>query len=187
MATNRRLVASSGADFYPTPAWVTRALLKAETFEGGIWEPACGNCDMANELETGGYTVRVSDIASRDVPVHQLDFLSDHGIRADNIVTNPPFNIAEDFVLKALSCVEHKAAFFLRTAFLESATRWRSIFSTAPPARVHIFSERASLYPAGKTAKGGGTTSYAWFVWDKAVPPGPPQIFWIPPGAKTKD
>jgi hypothetical protein len=30
------------ANFYPTPPEATRALLSVETFDGLIWEPACG-------------------------------------------------------------------------------------------------------------------------------------------------
>lgn len=29
-------------EFYPTPPEATRALLSVETFDGSIWEPACG-------------------------------------------------------------------------------------------------------------------------------------------------
>jgi len=30
-------------DFYPTPPEATNALLDRETFDGPIWEPACGD------------------------------------------------------------------------------------------------------------------------------------------------
>ena len=35
------------ADFYPTPDYATEELLKREQFEGGMWEPACGNGAIA--------------------------------------------------------------------------------------------------------------------------------------------
>jgi hypothetical protein len=46
MVTNRRLVETS-PDFYPTPEWATELLLMHEKFKGTIWEPACGEGDMA--------------------------------------------------------------------------------------------------------------------------------------------
>lgn len=37
-------------DFYPTPPAAVRALLSVETFEGAIWEPACGDGAIAGAL-----------------------------------------------------------------------------------------------------------------------------------------
>ena len=40
-------------NFYPTPPEATRALLSVETFDGPIWEPACGQGHIAKVLEAG--------------------------------------------------------------------------------------------------------------------------------------
>jgi len=34
-------------DFYPTPAWVTEALLRHVPFPAGVWEPCCGDATEA--------------------------------------------------------------------------------------------------------------------------------------------
>lgn len=34
-------------DFYPTPKYAVEELLKRETFEGNIWECACGEGDIS--------------------------------------------------------------------------------------------------------------------------------------------
>ncbi|MGL1659540.1 hypothetical protein ACSTH1_23845, partial [Vibrio parahaemolyticus] len=39
------------ANFYPTPPEATRALLSVETFDGSIWEPACGKGHIADVLK----------------------------------------------------------------------------------------------------------------------------------------
>ena len=78
-----------------------------------------------------------------------------------------------------------KFALLLRLAFLEGANRANTIFSKTPPARVWVFSERITFYPSGVEPKGGGTTAYAWFVWDKEAP-GRTEVKWFKPGYKSK-
>ena len=70
-------------------------------------------------------------------------------------------------------------------AFLEGANRANTIFLTHPPARVWIFSERITFYMKDAERAGSGTTAYAWFVWDKAAPPGT-ELRWLKPGYKAK-
>jgi len=59
--------------------------------------------------------------------------------RAENIVTNPPYNAAEGFVRSGLSQSGKKFALLLRLAFLEGSNRANTIFSKAPPSRVWVF------------------------------------------------
>ena len=167
MATHRRLAASQGADYYPTPAWGTRALLRHVTFRGEILEPCCGNGAMSEVLRESGQTVISSDIVDRGYGA-VCDFL-DSKTSVDNIVTNPPFNQAEELLLHALSLARRKVCFLLRTAFLESRRRYESIFQATPPAKLLVFSERLTMYPSAFARSSGGTTSYAWFVWERGV------------------
>jgi hypothetical protein len=41
--TIKRVADLDGPDFYPTPAWATRALIDNERFHGEVWECACGD------------------------------------------------------------------------------------------------------------------------------------------------
>lgn len=41
--TKTRFPKRAPFEFYPTPPEATRALLSVETFDGTIWEPACGD------------------------------------------------------------------------------------------------------------------------------------------------
>lgn len=184
MVSNRRLVEAEGPDFYPTPEWGTQALLKYVSFDGPILEPCCGDGAMAEVLKAAGHPVLASDIVDRgygDV----CDFLSWRGSCA-NIVTNPPFNVAEPLLAHALTVATHKVAFLLRTAFLESRRRWEQFYRIAPPSELLIFSERLSMYPKGYEVNGGGTTSYAWFIWDKTDADPVTRVNWIEPGLKPK-
>jgi len=85
------------SDFYETPSWATQELLRFEKFEGGILEPACGLGAISRELEAKGYEVRSQDLEDRGYGTGNIDFLK-QGDSADNIVTNPPFSKALEFV-----------------------------------------------------------------------------------------
>jgi hypothetical protein len=177
--TQRRL-APAGADFYPTPAWGTEALCHYEKFDGPILEPCCGDGAMARVLTQHGYFVIPTDKYCRGYG-YQRDFF-DVKQRCANIVTNPPFGIAEQIVHHALNLATRKVAIFGRTAFLESVRRYESIYKDIPPSRVLIFTRRISLYADGeKGSMGGGTTSFAWFIWDVADIGKPTTIQWIDP------
>lgn len=185
---NRRII-DDGPDFYPTPAWGTEALLHYEKFSGEILEPCCGDgaiCKVLEERYKDGPIIG-SDLHYRGYG-HQRDFF-DYEYPFDNIVTNPPFSLAEDMLDHALGIARRKVAFFLRTAFLESTRRYNSFFRKRPPARVLVFTRRISLYPAGQAGvKGGGTTSYSSFVWNAEEPVRATTITWIDPliGAKKR-
>lgn len=180
--TLKRFADLDGPDFYPTPEWATVALIDNEKFEGEIWEPACGDGTMSRVLQTTGQRVRSSDLFTRGYGEGGVDFLKARK-RADNIVTNPPYNSAEGFVRIGVKLARKKFALLLRLAFLESANRYNTIFSVVPPSRVWVFSERITFYPAGAEVKGSGTTAYAWFVWDKDAPSGT-ELRWFKPGYK---
>lgn len=180
--SNRRVVAAEGPDFYPTPPWGTRALLRYVEFTGHILEPCCGDGAMAEVLKETGQEITASDIINRGYG-SERDFLSIQEPQT-NIVTNPPFNIAETLLAHALSLASQKVCFLLRTAFLESRRRYGSLYRLTPPAKLLIFTERLSMYPKGQEVHGGGTTSYAWFVWDKQNTSGTTVVEWIAPGLK---
>lgn len=182
--TMKRFADLDGPDFFPTPAWATYALIDNEQFEGDIWESACGNGAMSDVLEQTGQRVASSDLHDRGYGEAGVDFLISNR-RAANIVTNPPYNAAEGFVRAGLHKADRKFALLLRLAFLEGANRQRTIFTSTPPARVWVFSERITFYPAGAVQKGTGTTAYAWFVWDRDAP-GLTEMKWFKPGYRAR-
>ena len=182
--TTKRRADLDGPDFFPTPAWATQALVENERFDGGIWECACGDGAMARVLEEAGYKVRATDLYSRGYGETGVDFLNARA-KADNIVTNPPYNVAEAFVAQGLKLARRKFALLLRLAFLEGANRANTIFLKHPPSRVWIFSERITFYMKGAKQAGSGTTAYAWLVWDKDAKPGT-ALHWFKPGTKSR-
>jgi hypothetical protein len=168
-------------DFYPTPPAGTRALLAVERFDGPIWEPACGDGSMAKVLEAAGHEVIATDLVNRGFGAPQIDFLMEWQSLAPNIVTNPPFKLAEQFVNRALALTSGKVAILARLAWLEGRQR-RAFFEATPLARVWVFSGRLHMtkgeVPGVRGA--GGMIAFAWFVWQHGFA-GRPQLGWISP------
>lgn len=120
------------SEFFPTPEWATWGLLENEKFYGSIWECACGDGAMAAVLRQAGYAgVIASDLHDRgglaDGCRSGVDFLSTHKI-VRNIITNPPFSLAQKFAERAIHTAHAKAALLLPLAFLEGAARGRDFF-----------------------------------------------------------
>lgn len=163
-------------DYYITPDNAVEALLRAEEFVGNIWEPACGNGAISKVLETHGFQVRSSDLIDRGYGEGGQDFLiSDE--KADNIITNPPFKLAEEFIWKSLASTTGKVAMLCKLQFLEGAKR-RKLFETTPLARVHVFSKRIKMARNGIDNYGASMLCFAWFVWEHKYE-GEPVIRWI--------
>lgn len=166
-------------DFYPTPPDATRALLRLEKFGSQIWEPACGDGAISNVLSGAGHTVISTDLLDRGYGEPRIDFLMEQRLLAPEIITNPPFKLAEQFARHALDLGVQKLAMLLRLAWLEGTERKR-LFESTPLARVHVASRRLSMARGGTdVGKGGGSMiAFAWFVWDRAHE-GPPILSWF--------
>jgi hypothetical protein len=182
--TTKRNVDLDGPDFYPTPEWATFALIDNESLCGDIWECACGDGAMSNVLAETGSKVESSDLYDRGFGEIGHDFLTTTR-RHENIITNPPFHSAEGFVATGVKQAKRKFALLLGLAFLEGANRANTIFHRCPPSTVWVFCERITFYPRVAKVAGGGTTAYAWFVWDKDHK-GPTELAWLKPGYKAR-
>jgi hypothetical protein len=163
-------------DFYPTPAYVTTDILEREKFTGSVWEPACGDGAMSRVIELHGYQVISSDLFDRGYGETGIDFLLENR-KVGNIITNPPFLLAEKFVKHALEYSEGKVCMFLKLAFLEGAAR-KVLFQSTPLARVYVYSKRVSLQKDGVGKTGSGMIAFAWFVWEHGYK-GDPAVRWI--------
>ena len=166
-------------DFYPTPPTATQALLDREKFDGNIFEPACGDGAISKVCIDNGYDVFSTDLIYRGYGEGNKDFLRYNGPRFDNLITNPPFSLALEFVQKAKSITNNKVAMFLKTVFLESDGRFEMFHDKVFPLKyMYQFSYRVSIYKSGIKMKNSGLVAYAWFIWDKNYQ-GEPMIRWI--------
>jgi hypothetical protein len=130
--------------------------------------------------QAAGHECIASDIVDRGCADQVCDFLTCARPRA-NIVSNPPFSIAEKFAGHALHLAERKVAMLLPANWVQGNKRSRWLEST-PLRRVWFIAPRPSMPPAKGLAPGqkvgNGTTDYAWFVWLRGYD-GSPEIRWL--------
>lgn len=168
-------------DFYPTPPELTRALLSVESFEGGIWEPACGDGALSRELEEAGIRVVSTDLVDRGYGEPRRDFLFETAMPAGcaHVVTNPPFKLGEQFWERACALAPGKVAFLCRLTWLEGMRR-SEMFRQWPLARVWICPWRPK-FQRGRLATeddAAGMLAHAWYVRDPAHI-GEPTLRWL--------
>ncbi|CAO3404283.1 SAM-dependent DNA methyltransferase [Azospirillum palustre] len=178
-------------DFFPTPHWATRALCRHVIdghFPAGhhyaAWEPACGTGSMALPLAEYFGTVHASDVHHYGFGDGVHDFLGmvPAPVRADWIITNPPFRLGVQFARRAVELAGFGVALLVRTAFLESVDRHR-FFTEFPPAVVAQFVERVPMVKGRLSRTASTATSYAWIVWARGNTD--TRLRWIPPCRKA--
>lgn len=169
-------------DFYETPPEATVELLKREKFDGVIWEPAVGAGAISKIFAQHGYFVVGSDLRTDNIygDYPGRDFLTTsfpgQCPSPGSIVTNPPFKLALQFILRALSEPSvKKVAMFARIQLLESKERYLELWSKYPPVRVYIFSQRVTCHKEGVSIM-----AFCWYIWEKGYT-GRPELHWILP------
>ena len=169
-------------DFYATnPKAIELALPHLEKLglSKNVWECACGEGHISEVLKNNGYWVYSSDLINRGYG-EVRDFLSCEKIFDGDIVTNPPFKLASDFVKHGMSLIENgsKICLFLKIQFLESKER-KKLFEQYPLKKLLVYSERQQCCRNAEFDKYKATTQcYAWYVFEKGYV-GEPTIGWI--------
>ena len=169
-------------DYYATEPKAIHKLCQVETFTPMVWECACGGGHLVKALQENGYQVYATDIVDRGcAEMEQIDFFSVDYTPYD-IITNPPYKYAKEFVEHALKIVGNgrKVAMFLKLTFLESKSR-KELFEKYPPKKIWVFSERVQCAKNGdfeKAKKDGSAVAYAWYIWEKGYN-GETTIGWI--------
>jgi len=192
----QRHEADDSLDFFPTPPWATRALMehvlvplvgRDRLKDLGCWEPAAGAGDMARPLsEYFGY-VMATDIHPHGQIEHSYhDFLMPMLPRGfsgiDWIITNPPFALAEQFIVRAEQLANYGFSMLVRSAFLEGKGRYNRLFSKMRPTIVSQFAERVVMHKGKLSPTGSTATAYCWVTWARPFVPQP--LHWIPPCRK---
>lgn len=187
MSTTRKRV---DKDFYATPFEATEAILNKVKLHGSILEPACGEGHISKVLKLyyPNNVVISTDIVQRkdkfncDV-VGGIDFLTyDFGRKFDNIITNPPFNLAQEFIERALELSNDKVIMFAKIQLLEGNKR-KKMFESSPLKYVYVFTKRVNPLRNGEELDENGkpwssTMCFAWFVFEHNYK-GEPIIRWL--------
>jgi len=188
--SQKRDAPKAGRDDFPTSPWATRAFLRhammADVSGKTCWEPAANRGHMVRPLQERFGTVIGSDVHDYGFGFPVVDFLdgpspTDYGLPVHWIVTNPPFNRAEQFVARALDVATEGVAIFARNAFAEGKGRYSRLFQSYPPTRIFQYTERVSCVWGGLDRASRLATAYSWFIWDIGAGAGTTVFSWIPP------
>ena len=119
-----------------------------------------------------------STMAKAELPNELIkDFLKSNK-RVDNIVTNPPFNLATEFTLKAFELAKHKIVMLSKISYLEGVKRRELIFNKNKLEKVLIFTRRVPFKKESTQKLAGGLMAFGWFIYDVNYN-GKPSIDWI--------
>ena len=177
------------SDFYITPQEpISQFLEKFSNIETlkqdiKILDPCAGGNEKYDMpyfkvLESLGFNnIRTADIREDSQARFKLDFLNDvlDFEYFDLTISNPPFNLAIEFINKALNNTKNNGfvVMLLRLNFFGSQSR-QKFFAENMPKYCFVHSKRISFFPEdfeldGKVYKKGSTDSieYAHFVWQK--------------------
>jgi hypothetical protein len=163
-------------DWYVEPRWVVHLLLDVESVDGEVLDPCCGSGTIPSVCMERGLRASGSDIMDRGFGAVQDLFSLTESV--DNIISNPPYRIAEACTRATIQLARHKVALILPLTFWESQRR-HSLFHEHPPIRFWACGDRPSMppgvvsgvrdrygalvQPEGK----GGKAPYGWFVWQR--------------------
>lgn len=153
-------------DYYPTPSWMTRALInRVRPFD--VLEPCSGLDAIADVFRAKGQNPVTNDV-NPETPAHwHLDATEENTwvqlmeSRPMWGVTNLPFDLADAIVPLAVRYLPYFAT-ILRLSWLEP-TAARQRFLAANPPRTLIVLPRHDWRGNGST----DSVTSAWFVWEQ--------------------
>lgn len=170
-------------DYYATDPVAMELLLDIEQFSPDIWECACGEGHLSKVLESRGYHVMSTDLVDRGFGEPGVDFLKSDIMFDGDIITNPPYKFAKEFVEHAIEHVTngHRVAMFLKVQFLEGKAR-RELFEKYPPQYIYVSTNRICCCKNGdfspEQRKNNSAQAYAWYIWEKGFT-GEPTVRWF--------
>ena len=182
-ATNHSKFEREQHDYYATDPKAIELLLDKVRFSNDVWECACGEGHLSKVLKSRGYDVLSTDLIDRGYGEGGIDFLQDTRKFDGDIITNPPYKYAKEFVEHAIESVSdgHKVAMFLKLTFLEGKSR-RELFEKYPPKYIYVSTGRINCCKNGDFSKeqraNNSALAYAWFIWEKSFQ-GEPKIRWF--------
>ena len=112
-----------------------------------------------------------------------IDFLKETEVWDGDILTNPPYKYAKEFIEHAMELIPNgrKVLMFLKLQFLEGKSR-AELFKKYPPKVVYVSRSRILCAKNGDfdamRAAGGSAVAYAWYEFEKGYS-GESIIKWI--------
>lgn len=205
----RRSEPHDSLDDFPTPPWATRALCVWLEHKGFILsnlnarDPAANRGYMVDPMAEFFRSVEGSDIFDYGAGFPVSDYLfGPVQKKIDFTITNPPFRLAHQFIVRSLVTSNYGAAMLVRSAFLEGIERYETLFKKSPPNHILQFCERVVIHKGiirepgseywdpnhdngegeekGKMKRASSATAYSWLVWDLQSDNRGTQYHWLP-------
>lgn len=167
-------------DYYATDPIAAVKLLEIESFSQNIWEPCCGEGHLSKILVENGKNVHSTDLIDRGYGIGGFDFLQQKEKVNCDIITNPPYSMAQEIIEHAMSITSpgNKVAMFLKIQFLETPKR-KKLFDKYPIKTIHLSSKRISCAKNGDFEnQKSSAVFYAWYVWENGYS-GPTEMKWF--------
>lgn len=117
-------------DYYATDPIAIDALLQGEAeINHKVWECSAGEGHLSERLIELGYEVRSTDLIDRGYGEGGIDFLQTEELWDGDILTNPPYKYAKEFIEHAMTVIPEgrKVFMFLKLQFLEGKARGRTV------------------------------------------------------------
>lgn len=153
-------------DYYPTPAWMTLALMRRVSLFD-VLEPCSGADAIVNAIGRK-HVVLTNDIDASQPAHWNFDATTEAAWNNFDLrkpfwcVTNPPFNLADRIVPLAVAHCP-AVAMMLRLSWLEPTAARAPFLKAHPPTRL-IVMPRHDWRGTGAT----DSVTSAWFIWDDA-------------------
>lgn len=177
-------------DYYATSPADTKAFLSAwaGNLNGKtVLEPAAGGGHMVDAISETFPDVNITGrdliYRGRDEFETGIDFINDSREQHyDYMITNPPFNLAQEFVNKGLQ-VADTVLVFAKLQFLEGKKR-KDWFGEGKLKKVYVYSFRAIPWRAGEPVdpetgkRWASTMAFAWYEFSNDYTD-EPTIEWI--------
>ena len=161
-STNRRSGVRSKKDHYETPRYTLMSLINHHKLNYPILEPCAGHGSIANILKLNGEVI-TNDIDLDMECDYNFDYLCwNPGNKFNTILTNPPFNLAEQIIKKSIQDLNigGEAIMLLRLDFLGTEKR-RQFWKNHPTKHIYALSKRPRFI------RSGDSNEYGWYVWKK--------------------
>jgi hypothetical protein len=171
-------------DFYPTPDWVTHALVRHVPLRGPIWEACCGDGAMARVLQRHRHQVVATDLHDRGFGRGRVDFFqqTEFPDGCQTMVTNPPYGDGGELIratnasVGMLKFVRHaldltarangQLALLVRIQWM-AGKRASTLIASGPLSRVVVLTKRICWFDHGPKTN-AGQHHHAWLFWDYA-------------------
>lgn len=101
------------------------------------------------------------------------------------IITNPPYALADDFVMHAMDILPSGGRYFalMNLSYLAGQKRFKEIYNHGYLHAIHVYPHRIHCYKNNENTGHSSPVNYAWFEYRKVLPyiniKFPPKIYWI--------